>query len=457
MVVRIEQLLTPPLEPRDFHPITSEEISRALKSTSNSSAPGLSQISYKFIKYSFPYISSFLLSLFNSLFLFSYHPLLWKSALVVVIPKPRKADYSSPRSYHPISLLECFSKLLEKIIANRISYDSILHAIIPANQFGGKPFSSTADAGVSLMSHINKIKKKHPTHHFSLITMDIKGFFDSLSHSRIIHLLYLFGFPSKICKWLTSFLSNRSISFKINNSTSSPLSLSSIGIPQGSPLSPILSVIYTSLTIRAFNIPNAIPFSYIDDIAILCHYPHYQDAHKTICNSFYFFKDQLRVQGLLLDLSKTKLVHFGKKFSKSHTPSHTITVLDYDNRAFNINSKFTIRWLGFHFTRTLSFKLHVNFMAQKALSAFFALRMFLSSIGGLSPHHLRHIYVSCVVPILFYGFQLWYNPSSPSRLLLSILQKTQNKCLVKIAGAFKTSTTHFLHNFLAIPPITIVL
>ena len=159
----------PPLEPRDFHPITSEEISQALKSTSNSSAPGLSQISYKFIKFSFPHISSFLLSLFNSLFLFSYHPLLWKSALMVVISKPRKADYSSPCLYRPISLLECFLKLLEKIIANRILYDSILYYIIPANQFGGKLFSSTADAGVSLISHINKIKKKHPTHLLSLL------------------------------------------------------------------------------------------------------------------------------------------------------------------------------------------------------------------------------------------------------------------------------------------------
>ena len=183
---------SPPLNPREFSAITFNEVENALKTTSNSSFPGISQISYKFIKFSFHHISPFLIPLLNSILDFSYHPILWCQGLVVVIPKPNKNDYSLPRSYHPISLLECFSKLLEKVIANRISFDTIHHDIIPPNQFGGKPFSSTADAGVSLWSTMANLKKKHPTHNFSLLTMDIKGFFDSLSHSRLIHLLYHF-------------------------------------------------------------------------------------------------------------------------------------------------------------------------------------------------------------------------------------------------------------------------
>ena len=106
-----------PLTPRDFVPISLNEIQAALSPTSNSSSPGFFQILYKFIKFSFPSISSFLLSLFNSILDFSYHPFLWRKALMVVIPKPNKNDYSSSRSYRPISLLECFSKLLEKVIA----------------------------------------------------------------------------------------------------------------------------------------------------------------------------------------------------------------------------------------------------------------------------------------------------------------------------------------------------
>ena len=47
---------SPPLNPREFSAITLNEVENALKTTSNSSSPGSSQISYKFIKFSFPYI-----------------------------------------------------------------------------------------------------------------------------------------------------------------------------------------------------------------------------------------------------------------------------------------------------------------------------------------------------------------------------------------------------------------
>ena len=149
--------------------------------------------------------------------------------------------------------------------------------------------------------------------------------------------------------------------------------LAEIGIPQGSPLSPILSVIYTALTISAFNIPNAIAFSYIDDIAILCHYSTPKQAEKIIYDSFYFFKDQLYLQGLMLDFSKTEILHFFKKYSPSRTPTPFFTFTNYNSQPINISVQPMIRWLGFYFLRSKSFKLHATFMARKALSAFFSL------------------------------------------------------------------------------------
>ena len=81
---------SPFLNPKDFSSITMNKLTNTLKPTFNLSSPGCFQISYKFIKFSLPHISSFLLSLFNSILNFSYHPLLWCQALVVIIPKPNK-------------------------------------------------------------------------------------------------------------------------------------------------------------------------------------------------------------------------------------------------------------------------------------------------------------------------------------------------------------------------------
>ncbi|KAG2741478.1 hypothetical protein P692DRAFT_20651939, partial [Suillus brevipes Sb2] len=107
----------PPLPPRQFSPLTLDEILDALTETSNTTAPGKSGITWRLIKWAFGISSLEITSLFNACLEFGHHPSSLKIAVISVVPKPRKADMSDPRSYRPISLLECLSKLLEKVIA----------------------------------------------------------------------------------------------------------------------------------------------------------------------------------------------------------------------------------------------------------------------------------------------------------------------------------------------------
>jgi len=51
-----------------------------------------------------------------------YHPKSWRKAIAVALRKPGKADYSNPRAYHLITLLECLGKILEKIVARRLTF-----------------------------------------------------------------------------------------------------------------------------------------------------------------------------------------------------------------------------------------------------------------------------------------------------------------------------------------------
>jgi hypothetical protein len=81
-------------------------------------------------------------------------PARWKEAVVVVIPKPGKTDYSRAKAHRPISLLETMSKLMEKAVAKRFQYDIVKHELIPTNQFGGRTHSSCLDAGLTLIHDI---------------------------------------------------------------------------------------------------------------------------------------------------------------------------------------------------------------------------------------------------------------------------------------------------------------
>ena len=46
-------------------------------------------------------------------------PNYWKEAIIVLIPKPMK-DHTKCENYRPISLLNTLSKLLERVIINRL-------------------------------------------------------------------------------------------------------------------------------------------------------------------------------------------------------------------------------------------------------------------------------------------------------------------------------------------------
>ena len=96
---------------------------------SNKSAPGPSKIGYKLVKWVFASHPEFILDIYNAALCLGHHP--WTTAKVVIIPKPNKPDYSEAKAYCPVSLLECYGKVLEKIVANRFTLDSNLHNILP--------------------------------------------------------------------------------------------------------------------------------------------------------------------------------------------------------------------------------------------------------------------------------------------------------------------------------------
>jgi hypothetical protein len=68
----------------------------------------------------------------------------------------------------------------------------------------------------------------------------------------MIHVLKKKGFPTEICKWTESFLSNQTVKIHINDYTS-PLFDLTIGVPQGSPASPVLSCPHTSEVLETLN------------------------------------------------------------------------------------------------------------------------------------------------------------------------------------------------------------
>ena len=53
-----------------------------------------------------------------------YWPLYFKRSTTIVIPKPNKKSYNSPKSFRPIVLLNIVGKLIEKVIRERLQFNT---------------------------------------------------------------------------------------------------------------------------------------------------------------------------------------------------------------------------------------------------------------------------------------------------------------------------------------------
>jgi hypothetical protein len=221
-------------------PITSDEVAAALCTVAHTT-PGPSGVGYKLLKWAHQARPDYLLHLLNLCLETGYHP--WKTATVIMINKPHKPDYTVPKAYCPIALLECTGKLLEKIVTKRINADIEQHDLLPMTQFGSRPKHNAINAVASL---IHKIQGTVATGHAgALLLFDVSGFFNNINPSRATAILQNKGFPPSVCAWTLSFLTGRKAAICMGNYVSEPFPVLS-GTPQGSPLSPILSVLYTS-------------------------------------------------------------------------------------------------------------------------------------------------------------------------------------------------------------------
>lgn len=102
----------------------------------------------------------------------------------------------------------------------------------------------------------------------SLLLLDVSGAFNNVSHKRLLHNLRKRRVDERIVRWIASFLCDRRIKIIIDDYISEEYNIET-GVPQGSPLSPILYIFYNSDLIEQCDSDGTTATGYIDDAAIL--------------------------------------------------------------------------------------------------------------------------------------------------------------------------------------------
>src|SRR5438045_3904320 len=104
---------------------------------------------------------------------------------------------------------------------------------------GARKRHSTLAAIDLLTSCVQTAWKAHQGCVVTMLSLDISGAFPSISHERLLWLLHTKGFPPWVLRYVEAFLQGRCtrLSFCGYESDWFPMEM---GIPQGSPLSPIV-------------------------------------------------------------------------------------------------------------------------------------------------------------------------------------------------------------------------
>ena len=123
-------------------------------------------------------------TLYEVLLRYGYHPKAWREATIVIIKKNGKPDYSAPKAYRPISLLNCLGKICEKIMATRLAHMAEKNHLLHNLQIGGRPKRSAVDAAMFLTTKIDEANKRNMIS--STLCIDVKGAFDNVFKKRLL-------------------------------------------------------------------------------------------------------------------------------------------------------------------------------------------------------------------------------------------------------------------------------
>ena len=388
-----------------IEPTNVEEIMRII-SKLNSSAPGHDEIKLDDIKsvlnnlvQPLTYVTN--LSLSQGIF-----PNELKKAKV--IPLYKANDPMLFNNYRPISVLPLFSKILERIMYNRMIQFINKHKLLYKYQFGFRKDHSTYMALIILIDKISAALDKGD---FTIaVLIDFRKAFDTVDHEILLHKLHHYGIRGVAYDWINSYISNRQQMVSYNGASSSYRTIN-CGVPQGSILGPLLFIIYINDLSTVSKILTSVLFA--DDTTLLD-----SDSNlTTLINRFNIelvsIVNWLNANRLSLNIDKTNFMTFRPKNRKDSSPDIMIS-------GTKINQVDKAKFLGVIIDSKLNWSDHTKHVIKKISKG---IGIIIKARKYFNQDTLLNLYNTMVLPYISYCIHVWGKSASIHINKIHILQK----------------------------------
>ena len=385
-------VLDPDACPEELY-CSEQEVYELLTNLDHKKASGPDGISARMLKGTATSIAPVLTMLFNCSIQTGKLPSAWKVSNIVPIPKGSSSD--EPCNYRPISLLSIISKVLERIIYNRVT--AHLECIYPPiqNQWGFLSGRSTTSAILSATHDWFTLLEEGKE--ISAVFFDLTKAFDSVPHRQLIAKLEAIGLNVYLINWIKNYLTHRTQTVVLNGASSQPLPVLS-GVPQGSVLGPLLFLLYindicdigisngSKLVLYADDILLYRAIDSPDDFALLQHDVNTLDAWSSI-------------KLLKFNPSKCKTMFISRRRLRRSEPSPLFL------NGSLIEAVDCIKYLGVSIASDLSWSQHIQSITSKTRRLVGLL--FRQYYHYADTNVLKKLYVSLVRPHLEYAVPIW--------------------------------------------------
>jgi hypothetical protein len=432
--------------------VTADQVAHIIARLPNGKAAGPDGIPNELLKAVAPDIKEDLANAISELFSRGNLPPTYKESLTAVLRKEQKDDYSLPCNYRPIALQSSLAKLVEKIVADRITEVVEKENLLPWNQMGARKMRSTLSAIDLLIGSVQTAWKARPGCVVSMLSLDISGAFPNTSHERLNWVLKQKGFPRWVTRFVEDFLRERRTRLTFGGFEGQWFPMET-GIPQGSPLSPILFLLFIAELLDSLQRPcdATLGFGFVDDTNLIA----WGDSARDNCRRLKLAHDKCiawsKRYGAKFAPDKYKLMHFTRK---RRDPSGDLaSSVRIDDNEVGPESK--LRILGVWMDPKMDWREHVKKQVARGTAAFESLARMATSTWGPSMRRARLIYSAAVRPAMMYGAQSWgtQDGKAAKASVMRPLKLVQNTCLRRITGGYKRTPTAALEREADIPPL----
>ena len=232
-----EVLKHPPVTNIDSHPILWEEVEAAVKSLKPGKSAGVDNIPAELLQAGGQTMIDVLLNICNKIWQTGEWPTPWTQSLVIALPK--KGNLLQCQNYRTISLISHASKVMLKILLNRLTPQAEM--IIAEEQAGFRPGRSTTEQIFSLRI----LCERYLQHQQDLfhVFVDFKKTFDRVWHAALWSTMKLYNINASLIKVIESLYSKATSAVYYNGSVGEWFR-TTVGVRQGCLLSPTLFNIF---------------------------------------------------------------------------------------------------------------------------------------------------------------------------------------------------------------------